>query len=608
MDRLSLDIAKSNALILIVDDDKDTRDLLTIMLKREGFRAEHAFDGIVAVQRALALIPDLILLDIQMPGMDGFGVLTELRNHPLTKRIPVVVISAAKREPDDIVRGLGLGADDYMLKPFTVAELLARVYSKIRARRLEDNLIERGNELEALFNISRKLSEGLNVDELAGHLLSATVDHFQAQQASLILLNGKERTLERFHGFQDNQSDPLAEGTLGAFVIKQLQPMIVENIDTHALVQRIFVGSPAASGLATPFIYQNELRGILILGHVTTQHFTANNLQLLRSIADQASLAIRNAQLYSQLQEYAHGLESMVEARTQQLQSTQLQLLRADKLAAVGTLAAGIAHEVNNPLQPILSSLEMALEDLDANRPVERELLEYAMKDVQRIKRIVSGLLDFARPGQSVQAPVDINSVLSEVLKLANKQLVVAGVKLKTELGEISRTLGSVDQLKQVFLNLVVNALEAMGEKQGSVLVVSTTEKEGFINIMVKDNGVGIPADKLPQIFDPFFTTKSTGTGLGLSVTHSIIEGMGGEIRVESTLGQGATFYLQLPIIKPTASTTSKAVTNKLDAAKHDPKPDAVPPAIPDAASPSTNSHVPKHKRSTSTMKRIPPS
>jgi signal transduction histidine kinase len=549
MDDIKLDIANTNPLILIADDDRNNRDLLTRMLKREGFRTDTAEDGTAAVQRARDLLPDLVLLDVQMPGLTGFEVLQELRKEERTARIPVVVITAAARDPLDVVKGLGLGADDYLLKPFNPAELVARLTTKLRAHQLEENLRRRTEELEALVRVGRELNRGLALEDLADRLLTVVGEQFNAGQALLVLFSAQKRVLERQRGLGKGKPDWLGADTLGAFVRSRDESVLVSDIDTDGRVKAIIGGASCLSGIATPLKHQGETHGVLVLGDDRLSHFSSHDLRVLRSIAEQAALAIRNAQLYKQLQEYAQGLEGMVETRTTALQSAQSQLMRAEKLAALGTLAAGVAHEVNNPLQPILSSLEMAMEDIDAGRPVERELLEYAVNDVVRIKRIVSNLLDFARPTQSqdVLTPTDVNTLVNEVLSLANKQLQVHGIKVQTEFGTPRLISANRDQLKQVFLNLLVNAMDAM--KNGGQLRISTSEHENFAAVIVSDSGTGIPQETLQKIFDPFFTTKPSGTGLGLSVSHSIIEGHGGNIAVNSDIGEGTTFTVRLPII-----------------------------------------------------------
>jgi two-component system NtrC family sensor kinase len=266
---------------------------------------------------------------------------------------------------------------------------------------------------------------------------------------------------------------------------------------------------------------------------------------LLRSIGEQAALAVRNAQLYAELQSYAQNLEEMVETRTQELRAAQEQLVRNEKLAALGRLAAGVAHEVNNPLQPILNCLEVAVEDIENNQPVDVEVLRVAEKEVQRIKSIVARLLDFARPSTTDKTEYDLADLVREVLTLARKQLERMHVQIHTKLSPVSPLTGTPAQLKQVFLNLVINAMEAMPE--GGDLTVEVFEEDGGAKVVIADTGMGMDSHTVERIFEPFYSTKEDGTGLGLAVSYGIIQGHGGEIRADSKPNKGTRFTVWLP-------------------------------------------------------------
>ncbi|HLY25282.1 MAG TPA: response regulator [Aggregatilineales bacterium] len=537
--------------ILVTDDEAEARMLFRRVLERESFHVEEAENGEQAVAKAQRLHPDLILMDIQMPGVDGFEVVQILRSDPRTERIPVIVVTAAARDPLDVARGLGLGADDYLRKPYNNSELVARVRSNIRARQLEERLQQRTEELESLIRIGGELNQELELEELADAILAATLRQIPADSAVLVVLVPGEQPgitpLTRYYGLADILPNRiLAPGALPAHVIRSGEAVSIPQLADDSPVQAILDATPLLSGIAAPLKHRGEVLGVLALGSNAPNNFSSGDFSVLRSIAEQATLAIRNAQLYTELRGYAQGLEGMVEARTAALQSAQAQLARAEKLAALGTLAAGVAHEVNNPLQPLLTNLQMALEDMDEDRPVDRELLEFAERDVQRIQRIVMRLLDFARPSQSSKSLVDIGDIIGDVLSLAGKQLEHAHVRVRTALEAHPPVLGNADQLKQVFLNLVVNAMEAMPD--GGSLDISSVDQGGYLVVIVKDTGTGITAEQLPQVFDPFFTTKSDGTGLGLSVTYGIIEAHSGQIEAESEPGHFTQFKVKLPI------------------------------------------------------------
>src|SRR5579859_619207 len=537
--------------ILVADDEPEARMLLRRILERESFQVEEAENGEQAVAKTEELHPDLILLDIQMPGADGFEVVRILRNDPRSVRIPIIVVTAAARDPLDVARGLGLGADDYLRKPYNNSELVARVRSNIRARQLEERLQKRTEELESLIRIGGELNQELELGELADAILAATIRQIPADSAVLVVLvpgdQENSTPLTRYYGLADILPNRiLAQGALPAHVIRSGEAVSIPQLADDSPVQAILDATPLLSGIAAPLKHRGEVLGVLALGSNAPNNFSSGDFSVLRSIAEQATLAIRNAQLYTELRGYAQGLEGMVEARTAALQSAQAQLARAEKLAALGTLAAGVAHEVNNPLQPLLTNLQMALEDMDEDRPVDRELLEFAERNVQRIQRIVMRLLDFARPSQSSKSLVDIGDIIGDVLSLAGKQLEHAHVRVRTALEAHPPVLGNADQLKQVFLNLVVNAMEAMPD--GGSLDISSVDQSGYLVVIVKDTGTGITAEQLPQVFDPFFTTKSDGTGLGLSVTYGIIEAHSGQIEAESEPDHFTQFKVKLPI------------------------------------------------------------
>ncbi len=555
-DDVMLDEAQTSPLVLIADDEQYAQMLLQKILEREHFRTDTARDGRMAIEKAKEIRPDLILMDIQMPDIDGFRAVEILRQDPDTRRIPIIVVTAAAREPADVARGLGLGADDYLRKPFNTSELVARARSKIRAYQLEERLRQRTKELESLIHIGTELNQELAVDELADRIIASVLEQLPASNAALLLVNEERQpTLSRWYGWDgDGPSveELLTPGALPAYVLQNGEAALVNDALHDERLSSIFGANQCVAGIAAPLKHHGQVVGVLALGDTVPQRFSAGGLRLLRSIAEEAALAIRNAQLYTELKGYANGLEGMVEARTAALQSAQAQLVRAEKLAALGTLAAGIAHEVNNPLQPIMTNLEMAIEDIDDGRPVDRELLDFAKRDVQRIRGIVARLLDFARPGQSEMADVDVDEIVREVLTLAGKQLEHAHVKVKTDLKVKRHILGQADQLKQVFLNLIVNAMEAMPE--GGQLTVRSAERHDYILLTVRDTGAGIPPELVPRLFDPFFTTKSDGTGLGLSVSYGIIEGHGGHIEVESEPGKFTEFKVWLPIAPDTKS------------------------------------------------------
>jgi signal transduction histidine kinase len=500
----------------------------------------------LALEKARALRPDLILMDVQMPKLNGFDVTTQLREDPETARIPVIFVTAAAREPSDVAHGFQLGADDYVRKPYDYHELLARAHSKMRARQLEDRLQRRSEELEALVRIGGELNQGLELDHLTELIVSITHDQLNAEHVELYLFD-EERAPVRWRNFSGGVHDVetardilVRHDTIIHQVFTYEEPM--SSLSDHdGYLQDLDM----AAGIAAPLKHHGELLGILFAARNDPPHYGESNFRMLRSIGEQAALAVRNAQLHASLQSYAQNLESRVEQRTQELQAAQHQLIQTEKLAALGRLAAGIAHEVNNPLQPVLNCLEVAIEDLEHAASVDLESLRVAESEVQRIKTIVSRLLDFARPSTSETVPVQIKAVVEEVLLLTNKQCERERIKLEARLGEVPAVHGSATQLKQVLLNLVLNAMQSMPHG-GTICIDLYSDGEGAA-VAITDTGVGMDEQTLSQIFEPFYSTKGEGTGLGLSVSYGIIQGHGGTISVDSQPGEGSCFTVWLP-------------------------------------------------------------
>jgi signal transduction histidine kinase/DNA-binding response OmpR family regulator len=547
-------MAERRPLVLIADDQEHSVILLRRIFQRDGFDVESAKDGEIALEKARKLRPDLILMDVQMPRMDGFEVTRQLREDPATARIPVIFVTAAAREPTDVAHGLNLGADDYIRKPYDYHELLARARSKMRARQLEDRLQQRSEELEALVRIGGELNQRLGLEELAERLLEIARQEFNAAFAELVLFDPAGEPI-MLMDTQQGMADPanvlarLADPHSAiALVYRSGEPILLHglhcNDDGSEIVARL-ERAGLSSAMVAPLRHHGRLLGMLGVAVGDQRRLSDSDLRMLRSIGEQAALAVRNAQLYAELQSYAQTLEDKVEQRSRELQAAQAELIRAEKLAALGRMAAGIAHEVNNPLQPILNCLEVAIEDTENGERPDTEVLRVAEREVQRIKSIVSRLLDFARPSNSEPAAVDLQELINEVLLLTAKQLERTGVRVTTQLNYAPVISGNATQLKQVMLNLVLNAMEAMPDG-GDLVIELYPERDGVV-IRLQDTGVGMDEETVAQIFDPFYSTKREGTGLGLAVTYGIIEGHGGTIQVDSQPMQGTTFTIWLP-------------------------------------------------------------
>ncbi len=232
------------------------------------------------------------------------------------------------------------------------------------------------------------------------------------------------------------------------------------------------------------------------------------------------------------------------------LRETQEQLLQSEKLAAMGRLISEIAHELNNPLYGIMNTLELLKTEVSPENK-RRKVLEMALSETVRLSELLRKMLSFSKADEEEKQPVDLNTVLDEILVLMSKQLRENSIRIQCSFDDhLGKVYASKNQLRQIFLNMITNAREAMPE--GGTLTVKTMAKGRRIHIELSDTGLGIREEHLDKVFDAFFTTKESvkGVGLGLSVCYGFVKDHGGDLKVASKVGEGTTFTIILPIYK----------------------------------------------------------
>lgn len=318
--------------------------------------------------------------------------------------------------------------------------------------------------------------------------------------------------------------------------------------------------------LAAPLSLQRELVGVLAC--VTTDSPVAR--LILSAIAQLASAYLGALRVIGTIRVEAREVEVLLEKRTRDLRAAEAHLIVSDRLAAIGTLAAGIGHEISNPLATVMLN-NGALSNRLARAGLPAGVLSDAQRllgendeALDRIRTIVGELRTFVRKDDgSSFSPLDVRAVVESATRLARAQL--RGLELQLALTPVSPVLGSQARLGQVFLNLLVNAAQALSAtSRGARIDVRSEERGQEVVISVADNGPGIPPDVLPKIFDMYFTTKAGhGTGLGLSIAHDIVARHGGRIEVDSTVGVGTTFRVILPIKAPAAAGSPRPVTGR---------------------------------------------
>ena len=535
--------------ILIVEDDPEMTELLQSILGAMRCEALTASNG----EEALATLRqeyeaghevDLILLDIMMPDMDGYEVIARVKADPLLHNTSIIMTTALTSVSDKTL-GLGMGADDYITKPFEPQELLARIDAVMRVRRSERALRRRNQELAALVEISRMVTSSLNLDEVLRATIKGIREILRVETGSLVLVDAEadrlvfRTTFSPEQGWMSGRTIQPGEGIVG-YVVRTGEPQLVNDVarDPHFSPEADEEpGVVAHAILCAPLkIHERVLGAIEVINKIGGE-FTGEDLELLQAMAASVAAAVENANLYSELAEFARELER-----------SQAQLVQAEKMAAIGRLAASLAHEINNPLQAIHNSLHLSLHrGLDEEK--RAQYLSMAQGEVQRLIEIVQRMLDFYRPSRGGAAPADLNSVVENVLALAEKRLQHGKVRVHTHLSPGLPLLPIVaDQISQVFLNIVINAIEAM--PAGGDLYLETQLAEGgeWVLVNFRDTGVGMSPEQVANLFEPFYTTKPDGTGLGLAISYGIVERHGGTIEVSSRPGQGTTFVVKLPV------------------------------------------------------------
>lgn len=424
-----------------------------------------------------------------------------------------------------------------------------------RAKLYEDTR-RRETELRALNDIIRSVTSTLDLEQVLSAAMQGVRNVMQVEVGSLLLLDEVEGTL-RFRKTIGPAGEYLVdqvlqphEGVAGWAVLYR-ESLRVNNTQFDTRYAQRFeslTNVSVNSVMAAPLIVKDRVLGVI---EVVNKEggFSERDEELLNSLAASVAVAIENARLYQELGDSAAELER-----------SQAQLVRSEKLAATGRLALSLAHEINNPLQAVANCLHLVIEP---NLSPERrdEFMVMAREEVERLTTLVQRMLEFYRPSPSDQTSSDVNRSIDRMLALSEQKFRQSEVDVRCDLAtDLPDVRISSDQVTQVFLNLAINAAEAL--EQGGRLQV-TTQLDGsgeWVDVIFADDGPGIPEDVLPHIFEPFFTTKTTGSGLGLAVSYSIIERHGGMLSVESRAGQGTTFQVRLPVAKNGSKRTAASI------------------------------------------------
>ena len=355
-------------------------------------------------------------------------------------------------------------------------------------------------------------------------------------------------------------------GKTSSYLVHEQTPAHMDSAsdDTDHMIAFVPVGFRTADGGQSRFAFEilmnvaetyhkvEQLRLMILISTLLTGLALFFVVWVIAVRADKAIIAEYHERiaLADLIQQQNENLEQIVQQRTKELRDAQAGLVQMEKMSATGQLAAGVAHEINNPVGIIKNRLELLIDDLKVERKIDDmpEHLTMMHRQTDRISKIVSKLLSFARKSSGKKAPLNVDQLLHGIVLLVRKEAEKRGISLSADVApNLPPIMGEVTELEQVFINLIINAMDAT--PRGGKITLFATRVDSRVQVRVEDTGSGINPENLTRIYDPFFTTKDVGvgTGLGLAISYRIIEDHGATIMVASAPGQGTTFTLNFP-------------------------------------------------------------
>lgn len=578
--------------ILLVDDEPVNRRVLANHLRVHDYHLIEAASGEEALLAMEMNGPfDLILLDIMMPRMSGFEVCEKLREKYPVSDLAIIFLTATNQVAD-LVQSFAVGANDYLTKPVVKHELLSRVEMHLKMldinRNLERNVVERTKALEqsnrsitALSAICTEISSVLDMNELLLMVYEHIKKLMEVDVFCIGLYDEKRQSIDFKLAIENDEYLPESsqsmdeDGRPAVWCVQHKKPMITNHFAEDYI--KYFgsdkmvppkVGKDAGSLMYWPLIVAEKIIGVLTVQSYATDAYSDYQQETIQTLASTTAIALDNAKAYKE-----------VEEKNREIINAQEQLVQAEKMVSLGSLTAGVAHEINNPtnfvhvsaqnLEVDLSRFEkfifeLAGEDaddeiLDSFREQFKPLYDHltTIKDgTERIKVIVQDLRAFTQLDVLDPKTVDITDCLQSTLNLVQTQYLDVA-EFTTDFKEHPQLLCHPAQLNQVFMNLIVNACDAIREKQAEQhdktpgqIHIGCNVVDKYVEVTIKDNGSGMTEETKNRLFEPFYTTKAVGegTGLGLSISFGIVNKHNGELIVDSTPGKGSKFTLKLPM------------------------------------------------------------
>jgi len=399
------------------------------------------------------------------------------------------------------------------------------------------------------------LMETLEVDEILRLVLEGVTKHIGFDRARLYLVNEKANLLECKMAVGVNVGkirgvtlplDP--EASIVARSIFEKRPYVIPDASLDPRVNPFLKEKFNLHSLVViPLLAKERALGAIAADHIEPgRKITPETLESVMTFAEQAGLAIHNASMYQELKAFSEQMEEKIQRVTADLRKTEAQLIRSEKLAALGQLAAGIAHEIRNPL----TSINILIHSMTENLPPEHsrwEDLKVIEEEISRINEIVDQFLRFAKPSPPLLEKVEVSPLFEETLQLLRPQIERQKISVQKDLRSLPPVTADREQMKQVILNLLLNAIQAMPKGGRLDLSGQVSADDQWVQLSILDSGIGIPPEDIEKLFDPFFSTKEGGLGLGLSIAHRIVDQHHGKIEIESRPEQGTVFRLWLP-------------------------------------------------------------
>ena len=517
--------------VLVADDNGDLRDYVRRLLEAAGYAVEAVGDGVAALQAARAERPDLILTDVMMPEMNGFQLLRAVRDDPLLADLPIVMLSARAGE-DAQVEGLEAGADDYLAKPFSARELLARVSANLAMARARRRAAEEIRASEAKLQVEREFLASVLAKAPIG---ISIVDH----NGRMSMLNERGVELIGHRHFTRGPDDFAAYGAI--------------HTDGRPYAPAEYPTLRAARGERIDAERMIYLRGgpgghERIVLEVDAVPISAPDGQPAGAVTvfDDAGARERAEE----------ALRDRVDLAIAEREAAREELFQLQKLETIGQLTGGVAHDFNNLLTPIVGVLEILARRYAVDERAER-LISGAQQSAERARVLVSRLLTFGRRQHLEPQPVNLGELVTGMSDLIGRSLSSHIAVQYAVDASLPAVFADPNQLELAVLNLCVNSRDAMPE--GGDLTISVQESEGrdipqlqtgkYVRVTVADTGLGMDHQTLQRAVEPFYTTKENGrgTGLGLSMVHGLAAQSGGIFDLKSELGHGTTASIYLP-------------------------------------------------------------